>query len=49
VTGLKLAVLLETGEGSLDEEAEELPMGEDKLFEALKERFDAEEVEAESE
>jgi DNA polymerase-3 subunit gamma/tau len=45
VTGLKLAVVLETGEGSLDEEADELPMGEDKLFEALKERFDAEEVE----
>ena len=49
VTGLKLAVVLETGEGSLDEEADELPMGEDKLFEALKERFDAEEVEADPE
>jgi DNA polymerase-3 subunit gamma/tau len=45
VTGLKLAVVLETGESSLDEGADELPMGEDKLFEALKERFDAEEVE----
>ena len=49
VTGLKLAVVLETGEGSLDEDADELPMGEDKLFEALKERFDAEEVEADPE
>ena len=49
VTGMKLAVVLETGEGSLDEEPDELPMGEDKLFEALKEKFDAEEVEAETE
>jgi DNA polymerase-3 subunit gamma/tau len=45
VTGLKIAVVLETGEDSLEEEADELPMGEDKLFEALKEEFDAEEVE----
>ena len=50
VTGRKLAVVLETGEGSLDEEEDdELPMGEDKLIEALKDRFDAEEVEAERE
>jgi DNA polymerase-3 subunit gamma/tau len=49
VTGLKLAVVLETGEGSLDEEADELPLGEDKLIEVLKERFDAEEVEADRE
>ena len=49
VTGMKLAVVLETGEGSLDEEPDELPMGEDKLFEALKEKFDAEEVEADPE
>jgi len=49
VTGLKLAVVLETGEGSLDEDDDELPMGEDKLFEALKEQFDAEEVEADRE
>ena len=49
VTGMKLAVVLETGEGSLDEEPDELPMGEDKLFEALKEKFDAEEVEADTE
>ena len=47
VTGLKLAVVLETGEGTLDEEAEdELPLGEDRLIEVLKEKFDAEEVEA---
>jgi DNA polymerase III subunit gamma/tau len=49
VTGRKLAVVLETGEGSLDEEADELPLGEDKLIEVLKERFDAEEVEADRE
>jgi DNA polymerase-3 subunit gamma/tau len=49
VTGRKLAVVLETGEGSLDEEADELPLGEDKLIEVLKERFDAEEVEADPE
>jgi DNA polymerase III subunit gamma/tau len=50
VTGRKLAVVLETGEGSLDEEEDdELPMGEDKLIEVLKERFDAEEVESERE
>jgi DNA polymerase-3 subunit gamma/tau len=50
VTGRKLAVVLETGAGSLDEEADdELPLGEDKLIEVLKERFDAEEVEADPE
>ena len=50
VTGRKLAVVLETGEGSLDEDdADELPLGEDKLIEVLKERFDAEEVEADPE
>jgi DNA polymerase-3 subunit gamma/tau len=50
VTGRKLAVVLETGAGSLDEEEDdELPLGEDKLIEVLKERFDAEEVEADSE
>ncbi len=47
VTGRKLAVVLETGEGSLDEETDELPMGEERLIEVLKEKFDAEEVEAE--
>ena len=47
VTGRKLAVVLETGApGSLDEDDDELPLGEDKLIEVLKERFDAEEVEA---
>jgi DNA polymerase-3 subunit gamma/tau len=50
VTGRKLAVVLETGDGGLDEEADdELPLGEDKLIEVLKERFDAEEVEADAE
>jgi DNA polymerase III subunit gamma/tau len=50
VTGRKLAVVLETGDANLDEEADdELPLGEDKLIEVLKERFDAEEVEAEPE
>ena len=49
VTGRKLAVVLATGEGSLEEEDEELPLGEDRLIEVLKERFDAEEVEADPE
>ena len=49
VTGRKLAVVLETGEGSLDEEEDELPMGEDNLIEALKDKFNAEEVEADGE
>ena len=44
VTGRKLAVVLATGEGSLEDEVDELPLGEDKLIEVLKERFDAEEV-----
>jgi DNA polymerase-3 subunit gamma/tau len=49
VTGRKLAVVLETGAGSLDDEDDdELPLGEDKLIEVLKERFDAEEVEADA-
>jgi DNA polymerase-3 subunit gamma/tau len=46
VTGRKLTVVLATGEGSLEDEVDELPLGEDKLIEVLKERFDAEEVEA---
>jgi DNA polymerase III subunit gamma/tau len=47
VTGRKLAVVLATGESSLDEEDDEPPMGEDRLIEVLKERFDAEELETE--
>ena len=47
VTGRRLTVVLATGEGSLEEEDDELPMDEDRLIEVLKERFDAEEVEAE--
>ncbi len=49
VTGRKLAVVLATGEGSLETEDDELPLGEDRLIEVLKERFDAEEVEADPE
>jgi DNA polymerase-3 subunit gamma/tau len=49
VTGRKLAVVLATGEGSLEADDDELPLGEDRLIEALKERFDAEEVEADPE
>jgi DNA polymerase-3 subunit gamma/tau len=49
VTGRKLAVVLATGEGKVDDEDDDLPLGEDKLIEVLKERFDAEELEAEPE
>ena len=49
VTGRKLAVVLATGEGSLEEDDDELPLDEDRLIEVLKERFDAEEVEADPE
>ena len=45
MTGRKLAVVLATGEGSLEDEVDELPLGEDELIDLLKERFDAEEVE----
>jgi DNA polymerase-3 subunit gamma/tau len=44
VTGRKLTVILATGEGTLADEDDELPLGEDELIEVLKERFDAEEV-----
>jgi DNA polymerase-3 subunit gamma/tau len=49
VTGRKLTVVLESGdaEEERDEEADEEPPGEDSFIAALKERFDAEEVEAE--
>jgi DNA polymerase III subunit gamma/tau len=47
VTGRKLAVVLETGEGEALEEADEEPLGEDRLIEALKDQFDATEVEVE--
>jgi DNA polymerase-3 subunit gamma/tau len=49
VTGRKLAVVLETGEGSLGDEVNDEPMGEDRFIEALRDRFDAEEVETERE
>ena len=47
VTGRKLAVVLETGEGEAHEEADEEPLGEDLLIEALKDQFGATEVEVE--
>ena len=47
VTGRKLAVVLETGEGEAHEEADEEPLGEDRLIEALKDQFGATEVEVE--
>ena len=49
VTGRKLAVVLETGEAEDGEEqpSHEEPAGEDLFIAALKERFDAEEVEGE--
>jgi DNA polymerase III subunit gamma/tau len=48
VTGRRLAVVLESGEAEdRDEEADEEPPGEDRFIAALKDTFDAEEVEAE--
>jgi DNA polymerase III subunit gamma/tau len=46
VTGRRLAVVLESGEGEETPEADEEPPGEDRFIAALKETFDAEEVEA---
>ena len=46
VTGRRLAVVLESGEGEETAEADEEPPGEDRFIAALKETFDAEEVEA---
>ena len=46
VTGRKLSVVLESGEGHLEvEQSDDEPAGEDLFIAALKERFDAEEVE----
>ena len=45
VTGRKLAVVLETGEGEANTDEEDEPPGEDRFIEALKDTFDAEEVE----
>jgi DNA polymerase-3 subunit gamma/tau len=48
VTGRKLAVVLESGDGPVESEAtDDEPAGEDLFIAALKERFDADEVEAE--
>ena len=46
VTGRKLLVVLESGEGHVEaEHVDDEPAGEDLFIAALKERFDAEEVE----
>ena len=47
VTGRKLAVVLETGEGEASAEEDEQPPGEDRFIEALKDTFDAREVDDE--
>src|SRR5262245_20372816 len=48
VTGRKLTVVLESGEGEVEtEQADDEPAGEDLFIAALKERFDAEELEGE--
>jgi DNA polymerase-3 subunit gamma/tau len=48
VTGRKLTVVLESGDGPVESEAsDDEPAGEDLFIAALKERFDAEEVEDE--
>jgi DNA polymerase-3 subunit gamma/tau len=45
VTGRRFAVVLETGEGEADAGADDEPPGEDRFIEALKDTFDAKEVE----
>jgi len=47
VTGRKLAVVLETGEDDAGTEEDEEPPGEDRFIEALKDTFDAKEVDHE--
>jgi hypothetical protein len=48
VTGRRLTVVLESGEAEdREEEEDEEPPGEDRFIAALKDTFDAEEVEAE--
>jgi DNA polymerase-3 subunit gamma/tau len=49
VTGRKLAVVLESGERETAEVEDAEPLGEERLIEVLKERFDAREVEEEPE
>ncbi len=44
VTGRKLAVVLETGEGEANVEEDDEPPGEDRFIEALRDTFDAKEV-----
>ena len=45
VTGRRLALAFATGEGEEPAEHHERPMGEDEIFELMKETFDAREVE----
>jgi len=45
VTGRRFAVVLETGEGEAGADADDEPPGEDRFIEALKDTFDAKEVE----
>jgi DNA polymerase-3 subunit gamma/tau len=47
VTGLKLAVVLESGEHEEADEGDDEPVGEDRFIAALKDTFDAREVEDE--
>ena len=49
VTGRKLAVVLESGDAEEAEETDDEPVGEDRFIAALKDTFDAQEVEAEDE
>jgi DNA polymerase III subunit gamma/tau len=50
VTGRKLAVVLESGEAEeTEDDAADEPVGEDRFIAALKDTFDAEEVEADDE
>jgi DNA polymerase-3 subunit gamma/tau len=50
VTGRKLSVVLESGEGNVEmDQSDDEPAGEDLFIAALKERFDAEEVEGRDE
>jgi DNA polymerase III subunit gamma/tau len=50
VTGRKLAVVLESGDAEeVEDDAAAEPVGEDRFIEALKDTFDAEEVEADDE
>ena len=50
MTGRKLAVVLESGEAEeAEDDAADEPVGEDRFIAALKDTFDAEELEADDE